>query len=146
MMRYLTLALAMLTSSAMAAPSAGAALYRHECAACHIAYPADMLPFPAWQHILKNLPRHYGTDASLDAATVQQLSAWLDMYAGRGRRAHEMPPEDRITRSAWFIRKHDELSPSVWARPSIKGPSNCMACHARSDQGDFNEHDIHIPR
>lgn len=135
-----------LAAPAPAAPSVGATLYRQECAACHIAYPPTMLPAASWQRLMTTLPQHFGTDASLDPASVQQLAAWLGVQATPGRRNSEMPPQDRITRSAWFVRKHDEVRAAVWSRPSIKSPSNCMACHARADQGDFNEHAVRIPR
>lgn len=119
--------------------------YQQECAACHIAYPPGLLPAASWQRILDNLPRHYGTDASLDPTTVKELSVWLGANAG-GRRVREQPAGDRITRSAWFIREHDEVPASTWKLPAVKSPANCMACHTRADQGDFNEHNIRIPR
>lgn len=120
--------------------------YQQECSSCHIAYPPGMLPAASWQRLMDNLPRHYGTDASLDDATVKQLSTWLAANAGTYKRVREQPPEDRITRSAWFERKHDEVPASTWKRPAIKSAANCAACHPKSDQGDFNEHDIRIPR
>lgn len=120
--------------------------YKSECAACHLAYPPGMLPSASWQRLMANLPRHFGTDASLDPATVKELSSWLGAHAGTYRRVREAPPEDRITRSAWFIRKHDEVPVSAWTRPAVKSASNCAACHTRADQGDFNEHDVRIPR
>lgn len=120
--------------------------YQQECAACHVAYPPGMLPAASWQRVMNNLPHHYGTDASLDPATAKQLSSWLGANAGTYKRVREEPPEDRITRSAWFIRKHDEVSAHTWKLPAVKSASNCAACHIRSDQGDFNEHDIRIPR
>lgn len=120
--------------------------YSSECAACHIAYPPAMLPAQSWRDIMDNLPRHFGTDASLDPATVATLSAWLTAHAATGRRASRMPPENRITRSAWFVHEHGEIAPAVWSRPAVKGPSNCAACHVRADRGEFHEHDIRIPR
>jgi hypothetical protein len=72
-----------------------------------------MLPAASWQRIMGGLDRHYGTDAALDAATVQQISGWLQTHAGTYKRVTEAPPEDRITRSAWFVRKHDEIEPTV---------------------------------
>jgi len=120
--------------------------YQQECAACHIAYPPRMLPAESWQRLLGDLPRHFGTDASLDAQSVRQLSAWLSANAGLGRRTGEAPPEDRITRSAWFLREHDEVPASAWKLPAVKSPANCAACHPQADQGDFNEHRVHIPR
>lgn len=120
--------------------------YQQECGACHIAYPPGMLPAASWQRLMNNLPRHYGTDASLDAATQKQLAAWLDANAATYKRVREVPPEDRISRSAWFMRKHDEVAAATWKLPAVKSAANCNACHAKADQGDFNEHDIRIPR
>lgn len=120
--------------------------YQQECAACHVAFPPGMLPADAWHRLLGNLPHHYGTDASLDAATVNELATWLGANAGTYKRVREAPPEDRITRSAWFIRKHDEVPGAVWKRPAVKSAANCAACHTQADQGDFNEHAVRIPR
>ena len=120
--------------------------YQQECAACHAAYPAGMLPAASWQRVMINLPRHYGTDASLDAATVKDLSSWLSANAGSTQRVREAPPEDRITRSAWFIRKHDEVPVATWKLPAVKSAANCAACHTRTEQGDFNERNVRIPR
>jgi hypothetical protein len=120
--------------------------YGQECGACHIAYPPGMLPGPSWRRLLNNLPRHFGTDASLDPATTKELSDWLAAHAGTYRRAREEPPEDRITRSAWFVRKHDEVSAAAWKLPAVKSAANCAACHPQSDKGDFNERSIRIPR
>ena len=55
--------------------------YTQECASCHTAYPPGLLPAPSWRRLLNNLPRHFGTDASLDAATVRELSGWLQAHA-----------------------------------------------------------------
>ncbi len=120
--------------------------YKQECAACHVAFPPGMLPAESWRRLLGNLPHHYGTDASLDAATVNELATWLGANAGTYRRVREVPPEDRITQSAWFIRKHDEVPAAVWKRPAVKSAANCAACHTQADQGEFNEHAVRIPR
>ena len=147
-------------AAALAAAAAGAALadgdrrapvpllpqYRSECAACHIAYPPGMLPAASWQRLMRNLPQHFGTDASLDAPTVQAISQWLVANAGTYRRVREEPPQDRITRSAWFQRKHDEVPAAAWKRPAVKSPANCAACHTTADQGVFDEHAVRIPR
>ncbi|MEQ1685003.1 MAG: diheme cytochrome c [Burkholderiaceae bacterium] len=120
--------------------------YQQECAACHVPYPPGMLPAASWQHLMNNLPRHYGTDASLDPASVKELSTWLAANAGTYKRVREEPPEDRITRSAWFIRKHDEVPAATWKLPAVKSASQCAACHAQAEQGDFNERNVRIPR
>jgi hypothetical protein len=120
--------------------------YQTECAACHVAYPPGMLPAASWQRLTTHLPNHFGADASLDAATVKEVSTWLSAHAATGRRAQESPPEDRITRSRWFTRQHDEVPAATWTRASVKSPSNCTACHTGADRGDFNEHNVRIPR
>jgi len=120
--------------------------YQEECAACHVAYPPGLLPAASWRRVMNSLPRHYGADASLDPATVKELSTWLVANAGSYRRVREEPPQDRITQSAWFLRKHDEVPARTWKLPAVKNPSNCVACHAQADQGDFNEHNVRLPR
>ena len=120
--------------------------YAQECAGCHVAYPPGMLPAASWQRLMDNLPRHFGTDASLDAPARAALSAWLAVNAGSGSRVREAPPEDRLTKSAWFIRKHREVAPDVWRRVSVNSASRCDACHDRAAKGDFDEHAVRIPK
>ena len=120
--------------------------YAQERAACHLAYPPAMLPAASWQRVMANLPRHYGTDASLDPATASALAAWLTANAATGARGREPPPDDRITRSGWFSREHHELAASTWKLPKVRNAANCAACHTQADQGDFNEHNVRIPR
>ncbi|WP_119355322.1 diheme cytochrome c [Azohydromonas sediminis] len=123
--------------------------YRQECGACHTAYPPGMLPAASWQRLMSNLPNHFGTDASLDAQTLAEIGAWLDKLAGTYRKTQReaaAPPEDRITRSAWFQREHREVRPATWTSPAVKSASNCAACHTRADQGDYSERHVRIPR
>ncbi len=119
--------------------------YTQECAACHIAYPPGMLPARSWQHIMSGLDKHYGTDASLDAATVTQLSQWLQTHAGTYKRVNEEPPQDRITRSAWFERKHRNIDAAVWKHASVKSAANCAACHTGASQGMFDDDNLRFP-
>jgi Dihaem cytochrome c len=120
--------------------------YQQECGACHVAYPPGMLPAASWNRLMGKLGSHYGTDASLDAPMVKELGAWLTANAGSYKRVREEPPQDRITRSAWFVRQHDEVSAASWKLPAVKSASSCVACHRGANQGDFNEHQVRIPR
>ena len=133
------------SSSAGAAPLAK---YQQECAACHIAYPAGMLPAASWQRLMGTLGKHYGADASLDEATTREIGAWLMTQAGTYKRVSEEPPQDRITKSAWFLQKHraGEVPPEVWKRASVGSAANCGACHGNAAQGNFSERDIRIPK
>ncbi len=123
--------------------------YQQECASCHLAFPPGMLPAASWRRLMDNLPRHFRTDASLDGPTLQHLNGWLAAHAGTDKkvaRDPSPPPQDRITRAAWFVREHDEVRPATWALPAVKSAANCAACHTRADQGEFRERDIRIPR
>lgn len=119
--------------------------YAQECATCHTAYPPGMLPARSWQRIMGGLDKHYGTDASLDPATMLQLGKWLQANAGTGKRAVQEPPQDRITLSSWFQRKHRNIPPAVWKLDSVRSATNCAACHARADQGSFDERHLQFP-
>ena len=119
--------------------------YLAECAACHIVYPAGMLPAASWKRIMGSLDKHYGSDASMDEASVREISQWLQANAGTYKRVREEPPQDRITTSAWFVRKHDELPAAIWKQAAIKSAANCAACHTRADKGSFKEREITFP-
>lgn len=154
----LTLSRALLTTSLVLAP-VGAAIadsgrsmppkvpeaYTQECASCHTAYPPGLLPARSWQRVMNGLDRHYGTDASLDATAAQPISAWLQAHAGTYKRVSAEPPQDRITRSTWFERKHRKVEVSVWKLPSVKTASNCAACHSGADRGDFDDDHLRMP-
>ena len=119
--------------------------YQEECAACHIAYPPGMLPAPSWNRLMGSLNKHYGTDASLDEATVRELSLWLKSNAGTYKRVSEEPPQDRITQSAWFVRKHRKVEATVCQLASVKSAANCAACHTGAAQGRYNEFELKYP-
>lgn len=128
----------------IAAPALPA--YQQECGACHVAYPPGLLPAASWQRLTGDLAHHFGTDASLDAATTRHIAAYLQANAGTSKRTREQPPQDRITRSAWFARKHDEVPGAAWRSPAVKTAANCAACHPRAAEGDFDEDRVRIPR
>jgi hypothetical protein len=119
--------------------------YRVECASCHIAYAPSMLPARSWQRLMSDLSRHYGSDATLDARTVAQLDTWLQANAGSGKHARAEPPQDRITRSAWFERKHRKVDAAVWPLASVKSAANCGACHSGADRGDYDDDRLRFP-
>lgn len=120
-------------------------VYTQECASCHLAYPPGLLPAASWQRLMGGLDRHYGSDASLDAATRAQIDSWLRAHAGTYKRVSEPPPQDRITRSAWFARKHRKVDPGVWKLPSVKSAAHCPACHGGAERGVFDDDELKMP-
>lgn len=129
----------------VAAPAVVPRAYAQECGACHLAYPPGLLPAPSWRRLMAGLDTHFGSDASLDAATTQQLSQWLQAHAATTRKLRAEPPEDRITRADWFVREHRKVDRAVWTDPAVKSAANCAACHADAERGHFGEHDLRTP-
>lgn len=117
-----------------------------ECASCHMIYPPAFLPRESWKNIMKGLDKHYGTDASLDPESIRIISQWLDQYAGTYKRVSTAPHNDRITESAWFIRKHRKITDTTWNNPKVKSKSNCMACHTTADTGNYDDDAVKVPR
>lgn len=116
-----------------------------ECSACHIAFRPNFLPTSAWKQVMGSLDKHYGTDASLSPADQQEITNWI---VANAQELGEAPPDNRITKAFWFTRKHgtNHIKADVWRRNSVKSPANCQACHVDAANGDFNEHNIRIPR
>jgi hypothetical protein len=127
-------------------PSTMLRSYQNECAACHVAYPPAMLASQSWKNLMGSLNLHYGVDASMDPAAIKEIGAWLQDHSGTYKRIDLAPAEDRITQSAWFVRKHRKIQEEVWIRQSIKRSANCVACHTLAEQGDYGERNIIIPK
>ena len=130
--------------------------WQQECASCHIAYSPAFLPKASWRRLMGGLDRHFGEDASLDPATQADILRFLEANAAdagtsrmgsrvmQGLRPAEAPL--RITETRWFVRKHDEVSQSVWSRKSVGSAANCAACHRQAEQGVFDEDTVRIPK
>ena len=150
-----TSATLVLTTALLSAPAhadgdrlrmpAAPAAYAQECASCHMAFAPGLLPAASWQRLMAGLNKHYGSDASLPPATVQELSRWLQANAATYKRVREEPPQDRITRSAWFERKHRRFDEATWKHAAVKSRVNCSACHTGADQGDFDDDNVRLP-
>ncbi|MDA8109363.1 MAG: diheme cytochrome c [Betaproteobacteria bacterium] len=138
--------LALLAHEAMAGhdfSSARNARWQAECGACHVAYPPQLLPAPAWHRVMARLDRHFGTDASLDPGAAAEIGAFLERHAARTSRD---TASGRITDTGWFVREHDEVPAATWRSAAVKSPANCAACHRRAEQGDFGERSLRLPR
>ncbi|MDD2811231.1 cytochrome C [Rhodoferax sp.] len=112
-----------------------------DCAACHIAYPAQALPAASWQNLMNSLGKHFGSDASLSMADERQITSWLT--ANRGNDGG-VPPQNRIAKSNWFLRIHGGIPVAVWSRPAVHATSNCSACHQGAGGGSFGEDEVRI--
>jgi len=126
--------------------SASNATWKAECGSCHLAYPANLLPAPAWHRMLAGLDKHFGTDASIDDKSAAEIGAFLERNAAEGRKRGTDSGTLRISETPWFRRKHDEVPASAWKNPKVQTAAKCTACHAGAERGDFDEHAVRIPR
>jgi mono/diheme cytochrome c family protein len=132
---------------ANAAPPADtpAARYQTECGACHMAYPAKLLPAGTWTRIMGGLDQHFGDNAELSPALRDELTRYLTDNARRSRTATDATPL-RITDQRWFLREHREIPKRmVTSNDKVRSFSNCAACHGQAAQGRFSEHGVRIP-
>ena len=56
------------------------------------------------------------------------------------------PPQDRISKFAWFVRKHREVNSQIWKQSAVKSAANCAACHSGAERGSFRESEIQFPK
>ena len=137
-------------------PNVSNAKWKTECASCHSIYHPALLPERSWRTLMGGLDKHFGENASLDAATQKEITEFLATNAAdrsnhrrAGKIAQSIASREtplRISETAYFIRKHDEIGNSVWQRKTIGSKANCVACHPDAEKGVFNEHSIRIPR
>lgn len=118
-------------------------VWKNECGSCHIAYPPRLLTAETWKRMMSGLDKHYGANATVDAATGKDILDFLERNAGTG--ARNSAPSMRISDTPWFTRKHREVSKNDWLDPSVKSRSNCTACHVNAESGDWSEHGIRMP-
>ena len=121
-----------------------------ECSACHMLYPAGLLPARSWAAITANLTDHFGDNAELDAATTQRVADYLaanaaDSAKGSSKVLRGLGPAavpTRITELPWWMQKHekkDRVTPATLARKGAKFKGDCKACHADAERGIFDD-------
>jgi len=120
--------------------------WQTECGSCHVAYPPRLLPASAWRRVIAGLDKHFGTDASTDAASAGAITLFLEQNAGRKRHSDAGPETLRITDTAWFRHEHDHVPAALWKNASVRSASNCGACHTTAALGDYRERNIRLPR
>ncbi len=122
--------------------------FQQECSACHMAYPAWLLPRASWKRIMATLDNHFGEDASLDDKTRAAIEAYLvksaaDRNGRKPRWMNALKPGDvplRISELPWFRREHGaRLIARARANPRIGTISACNACHRGAEQGRFED-------
>jgi len=131
-------------------------IYKEECGSCHMAYSAGLLPAASWQKMMQSLDDHFGDNAELDADVNKALTEYLLTNAADRsdyRRSRKMmktiDPNRvplRITETPYFRHEHDEIpNRMVAGNKEVNSFSNCNVCHAKAEQGLFDEDHVRIP-
>lgn len=130
--------------------------YQQECGSCHFAYQPGLLPARSWQKMMGNLENHFDENAELDKDTQAELTQYLVENAAdhadykRSKRIMNSLSKEhsplRITETAYFIRKHDEIPRRlVLNNPELGSFSQCAACHMKAEKGSYEEDEVRIP-
>jgi len=120
-----------------------------ECGACHMAFPAQMLPARSWTALMGDLANHFGENAQLDAKVATDISTYLVANAADAPASRKSPwlrgikPDQtplRITETPVWIRMHsEEVSPAAFTNPKVGSKANCKACHTAADKGYYGD-------
>ncbi len=119
---------------------------RAECTDCHMFYHPSLLPSDNWEQIMATLDNHFGEDASLDAETTAEITAWLSAHAAesadtRASKVFRLDPAKGVTRisdTPFWKARHGWIDPAAFRSPRVGSRDNCAACHADAETGWFN--------
>lgn len=118
-----------------------------ECSACHVLYPAGLLPARSWEALMAGLKSHFGDNAELDEATRKSITDYLTANAadagGKGSKMlRGLAPTEaplRISDLPRFRKEHGRIGPAQLQRRGAKSISDCKACHAGAERGQFDD-------
>lgn len=120
--------------------------WRTECVSCHAAFPPSLLSANDWKRVMQTLDKHYGSDASVTPQEVQEISQFLVTNASTKGSQHTSPVDPpRMTKTAWFERKHRKIPSAAWSDIRIKSAANCAACHTQAVKDSYSEREISVP-
>ena len=141
--------------SSAAAKTPESALYKQECSSCHHLYQPWLLPARSWQAVIDDSDKHFGDNLALDDATRKELLDYLKAnssektstkWAQKITSSSEGMTPKRIMDVPWIKKEHREVSPNVFKRPAVGSASNCVACHTKGAEGNYDEDFIKIPK
>jgi cytochrome c5 len=130
------------------------AVYEATCGSCHWAYPPQLLPKKSWEKTLASLGDHFGSAVQLSEQDQRTTSSYLlnnaadvsSSEVGRKiKRSLGGASPTRVTEVPYVQRKHHEISPEIFARQSVDGMANCIACHPGAASLDFEDDRVQIP-
>jgi cytochrome b len=125
--------------------------YADVCAECHIAFHPSLLPASSWEDLMATLGDHFGEDASLGQAQVDEISVYLAAHSSADTkparlfaRVNEDKPGQITATPAWE-RIHSDLADATFEAAPVYSRSNCAACHGDAESGWFYPGRIDLP-
>ena len=131
-------------------PSPQNQTYLNFCGSCHFAYQPGLLPKASWEKMMSE--GHFGT---LDEQTREQIMAYLNTNSAENNTSEISKKiiasagtnkPTKITDIPYIRKKHDEISPDVFKRKTIGSRSNCIACHTKAKEGNYDDDFVKIPK
>jgi hypothetical protein len=108
----------------------GQELYRENCATCHLAIPAAVLPTETWRQVLQD-PEHYGRQLQ-PLVDPTRLLVWNYLLAFSRPQLPDEPLPYRIAESRYFRALHPTVQ---FSSPiTLKG---CVSCHPGASDANF---------
>lgn len=132
-------------------------LYAEECGACHITYPAEMLPSRSWKKLMNGLENHFGENAGLEKEPQTEITTFLVKHAADSKKSSlrsmkfvkSIPSNDiplRITETPYWRQKHSAIKGFVWKRVEGGSKAKCDSCHKEANKGIFEEATVELPK
>lgn len=129
--------------------------YKETCGGCHFAYQPELLPFLSWESIVNRPDDHFGESLELDEQTKKSVLGYLQENAADHstskwaqkimRSCRDQVPE-RITEIPYIREKHHDIPAATIKREAIGTLSNCTACHARAEEGIYEDDFVVVPK
>ena len=115
----------------------GYQVYLEQCATCHVALPAAVLPVQTWQALVTD-PAHYGVSlAPISRFNQQLMLQYLQTYA-------RFAPTDyipyRLADSSYFQALHPDV-----ALPQPLNLRSCVGCHLGAAEQDYTGALVPVP-
>jgi|WetSurSiteA1Bulk_404760.scaffolds.fasta_scaffold06080_2 hypothetical protein len=119
------------------------------CGSCHFAYQPGLLPRASWEKMMSE--GHFGT---LDEQTKKQIMDYLKTNSAENNTSEisrkiiasvGTNKPTKITDIPYMRKKHDEISPDVFKRKTIGSRANCIACHMKAKDGNYEDDFVKIP-
>ncbi len=110
---------------------AGYQTYLNQCATCHVALPAAVLPSQTWQTLTAD-SAHYGISLPpIDAFTQRLMLNYLQTYSRPSRNRRAIPY--RLSDSAHFQALHPQVS-----LPQPLTLNSCVGCHLGATEQNYS--------